>query len=478
MVALVRTVVGVSLVGGLLVVLLWSEQQVGVKTPAHTHFHAHARGIPPESAFEEASEKEEVSFQTVTERLSSLAHRAAAASSSEEAENSRASSSSSSSKTFFAHHHQANSSSSQNHPLLHNHRRPHHHNHLKAKTKNGTDAISFPAKVPNSLKSYPKGSSSGESQSSSASRNLSLASNSKSMSSAMSSPSSSNALSNNNDDESDAGNANNLVFNIDNSVPAPNSDMPKIYVITPTYRRPEQVAELTRLAQTLMLVPNLHWLVAEDSIAPTRRVLAFLDSCSVPHTYLLATASRRYKGANKPRGVSNRNAGLKWLKVHAKEGVFYFADDDNTYDYRIFNEMRWTKRVSMFPVGLVTRLGVSSPIVSDGKLIGFYDGWIAGRKFPVDMAGFAVNVQFYLQRNSPMMPYSVGFEEDGFLKALNIKPEEIEPLADNCTKILVWHTRTVKTVPALKMPDTDKVSKTNLNQLKPQMVFQMPFGLS
>ncbi|XP_066940686.1 galactosylgalactosylxylosylprotein 3-beta-glucuronosyltransferase P-like isoform X2 [Macrobrachium rosenbergii] len=469
MVALVRTVVGVSLVGGLLVVLLWSEQQVGVKTPAHTHFHAHARGIPPESAFEEASEKEEVSFHTVTERLGGLAHPAASSSDEENSRDSPA-------RPFFPHH-RTNSSSSQNHHL-HNHRRPHHHNHLKSKTKNGTDAISFPAKVPNSLKTHPKGSSSGESQSS-ASGNLSLTSNSKSMSSAMSSsPSSSSVLSNNNDEEGDAGNTNNLVFNIDNSVPAPNSDMPKIYVITPTYRRPEQVAELTRLAQTLMLVPNLHWLVAEDSIAPTRRVLAFLDSCSVPHTYLLATASRRYKGANKPRGVSNRNAGLKWLKVHAKEGVFYFADDDNTYDYRIFNEMRWTKRVSMFPVGLVTRLGVSSPIVSDGKLIGFYDGWIAGRKFPVDMAGFAVNVQFYLQRNSPMMPYSVGFEEDGFLKALNIKPEEIEPLADNCTKILVWHTRTVKTVPALKMPDTDKVSKTNLNQLKPQMVFQMPFGLS
>lgn len=48
-----------------------------------------------------------------------------------------------------------------------------------------------------------------------------------------------------------------------------------------------QVAELTRLSQTLMLVPNLHWLVAEDAVAPTRQVLAFLDSCSVPHTYLL-----------------------------------------------------------------------------------------------------------------------------------------------------------------------------------------------
>ncbi|KAK4322885.1 hypothetical protein Pmani_006400 [Petrolisthes manimaculis] len=238
------------------------------------------------------------------------------------------------------------------------------------------------------------------------------------------------------------------------------------------------VAELTRLSQTLMLVPNLHWLVVEDAVSPTRRVLTFLDTCTVPHTYLLGTASRKYKGANKPRGVSNRNAGLQWLKGHAKDGVVYFADDDNTYDYRIFNEIRSTRQVSMFPVGLVTRLGVSSPIVSNGKLVGFYDGWVAGRKFPVDMAGFAVNFRFYLQRNGPMMPYNVGFEEDGFLKALKINPEDIEPLADNCTKILVWHTRTVKSMPALKMPEKERVTKTNLHYLKEQIVFQMSHGLS
>lgn len=63
----------------------------------------------------------------------------------------------------------------------------------------------------------------------------------------------------------------------------------------------------------------------------------------------------------------------------------------------LYCKIRTTKQVSMFPVGLVTRLGVSSPIVSDGKLIGFYDGWIAGRKFPVDMAGFAINIDFYLK---------------------------------------------------------------------------------
>lgn len=42
-------------------------------------------------------------------------------------------------------------------------------------------------------------------------------------------------------------------------------DVPIIYFVTPTYPRREQLAELTRLGQTLMHVPNLHWIVADDN---------------------------------------------------------------------------------------------------------------------------------------------------------------------------------------------------------------------
>ena len=60
-------------------------------------------------------------------------------------------------------------------------------------------------------------------------------------------------------------------------------------------------------------------------------------------------------------------------------------------------QMRYTKKVSMWPVGLVTSVGLSSPVVNkDGVVVDFYDGWMANRKFPVDMAGFAVSVQLLL----------------------------------------------------------------------------------
>ncbi len=58
--------------------------------------------------------------------------------------------------------------------------------------------------------------------------------------------------------------------------------------------------------------------------------------------------------------------------------------------------MQTTQKVTMWPVGLVTELGVSSPIVKNGRVVGFYDGWNGQRKFPVDMAGFAINLQLFI----------------------------------------------------------------------------------
>lgn len=53
--------------------------------------------------------------------------------------------------------------------------------------------------------------------------------------------------------------------------------------------------------------------------------------------------ARFKKNKTKPRGVSNRNRGLEWIRANATEGVFYFADDDNTYDLEIFQEVENAK---------------------------------------------------------------------------------------------------------------------------------------
>ena len=65
--------------------------------------------------------------------------------------------------------------------------------------------------------------------------------------------------------------------------------------------------------------------------------------------------------------------------------------------------------VSVFPVGLILKLGVSSPIVRDGRVIGFYDAFQAGREFAMDMAGFAVSVKLLKSRPQATFPAKVYF---------------------------------------------------------------------
>lgn len=142
-------------------------------------------------------------------------------------------------------------------------------------------------------------------------------------------------------------------------------DLPVIYMITPTYARWTQKADLTRLCQTLMHVRCLHWIVVEDSDTKTRlvsRLLSGNNTCKVKSTHLnVRTRPDLRLGPNDPnwrknRGVEQRNLALDWLREAASAGklpgneaasegggggggVIYFGDDDNTYDLAVFDEV-------------------------------------------------------------------------------------------------------------------------------------------
>lgn len=90
-------------------------------------------------------------------------------------------------------------------------------------------------------------------------------------------------------------------------------------------------------------------------------------------------------------------------------------------------------------------------------MVAFFDSWDGARTFPVDMAGFAVNIE--LLKASATMPYIVGLEEDGFLLSLGVNIEDIEPLADNCSKVFVWHTKTAKYKKPTIQINLDKLEK-------------------
>ncbi|CAH2248875.1 galactosylgalactosylxylosyl 3-beta-glucuronosyltransferase 2 isoform X1 [Pelobates cultripes] len=236
-----------------------------------------------------------------------------------------------------------------------------------------------------------------------------------------------------------------------------NDTLPIIYAITPTYSRPVQKAELTRLANTFRQVAGLHWIVVEDSPQPTELVNRFLARAGVRATHLHVPTPRRYKRAGLPRATEQRNAGLTWLRqqyqtqlLHRQttapgssphlpniSGVVFFADDDNTYSLELFQEMRTTQKVSVWPVGLVGGRRYERPVVENGKVVGWYTGWRADRPFAIDMAGFAVSLQVIL--SSPKALFKrrgsqPGMQESDFLKQIT-KVDELEPKASNCTKV-------------------------------------------
>ena len=125
--------------------------------------------------------------------------------------------------------------------------------------------------------------------------------------------------------------------------------VPWIFAITPTYARFTQKADLVRLAQTLMHVTNLHWIIVEDSTYRTDLISRLLHETGLSFTHLnfrTPAEMQRKRGETRRkhhRGVGQRNSAITWLRENVDPdktpGAVYFMDDDNTYHFRIFDEV-------------------------------------------------------------------------------------------------------------------------------------------
>lgn len=236
---------------------------------------------------------------------------------------------------------------------------------------------------------------------------------------------------------------------------------PTIYAITPTYARTVQKAELTRLSHVIRLVPNVFWVVVEDADHSSQLVASLLSRSGLHertvHLYAKTPTNFKLQGKDpnwlKPRGVEQRNKALEWVRKHLaenggreKHSVIYFMDDDNTYSTELFAEMTTIERnkVGVWPVGLVGGLMVEKPVLNrDGIVLGFNSAWRPERPFPLDMAGFAISSDLILDNPQAQFSYEVerGYQESEILRHLTIV-HEMQPLANKCTEVLVWHTRT------------------------------------
>ncbi|KAH8395978.1 hypothetical protein KR222_000608 [Zaprionus bogoriensis] len=236
--------------------------------------------------------------------------------------------------------------------------------------------------------------------------------------------------------------------------------LPKIYAITPTYARPAQKAELTRLSHVFMLVPNLHWIIVEDanSTTPLVRNLLLRAGLEQRSTQLNIKTPPEFKLQGKdpnwikPRGVEQRNLALTWLRANAdvdRHAIVFFMDDDNAYALELFAEMAKIKpgRVGIWPVGLVGGLMVERPLLGqDNKVVGFNAAWRPERPFPIDMAAFGISIDLFIKYPQAVFSYEVqrGYQESEILRYLTTR-DQLQPLANNCREVLVWHTRTEKT---------------------------------
>jgi len=71
-----------------------------------------------------------------------------------------------------------------------------------------------------------------------------------------------------------------------------------------------------------------------------------------------------------------------------------------------------------------------------GKVIGWNSAWRPERPFPVDMAGFAINLKLFLKHPNAIFSWDVsrGFQESAILSKVTTV-DKLEPMADNCTKV-------------------------------------------
>ena len=89
--------------------------------------------------------------------------------------------------------------------------------------------------------------------------------------------------------------------------------------------------------------------MVEDAAEKSELVSKLLMKSGLRYTHLSQQTPSEYKlkpkdpNWLKPRGVLQRNKGLSWLRQNIDadrtEGVVYFADDDNTYDLELFEEV-------------------------------------------------------------------------------------------------------------------------------------------
>lgn len=140
--------------------------------------------------------------------------------------------------------------------------------------------------------------------------------------------------------------------------------------------------------------------------------------------------------------------GSQWGRTGAKENRGWCANGPGQVWQGCFltalfpsgTQMRYTRRVSVWPVAFVGGLRYESPKVSPaGKVVGWKTVFDPNRPFAIDMAGFAISIKLILEK--PQASFKLegvkgGYQETSLLKDL-VTMDGLEPKAANCTKVSI-----------------------------------------
>ncbi|CAD5170862.1 unnamed protein product [Musa acuminata subsp. malaccensis] len=238
-----------------------------------------------------------------------------------------------------------------------------------------------------------------------------------------------------------------------NVLPDPSPPRNKLLiVVTPTYNRASQSYYLSRLGQTLRLVPPpLLWIVVEMNAA-SMETAEILMGTGVVYRHLVC---KKNSTNIKDRGVHQRNTALEHIERHRLDGIVYFADDDNIYSLELFEELREIRRFGVWPVAMLSQSKnkaiLEGPVCNGSQVIGWHTNEKSKRlrRFHVDMSGFAFNSTILWDYKRWHRPNSdairqldtvkEGFQETTFIEQIVEDESQMEGLPNDCSRIMNWH---------------------------------------
>ncbi|XP_062206491.1 probable beta-1,4-xylosyltransferase IRX9L [Phragmites australis] len=226
----------------------------------------------------------------------------------------------------------------------------------------------------------------------------------------------------------------------------------QLIIVTSTSVRPHQAYYLNRLAHVLKNVPPpLLWIVAEWPYQ-SRETAEILRSSGVMYRHLIC--NRNTTNIRKII-VCQKNNAIFHTKKHRLDGIVHFADEERAYSVDLFEEMRKIRRFGTWPVaihvGAKYRVVLEGPLCRGNQVTGWHANQRRGvpRRFPIGFSGFAFNstILWDPQRwNSPTLESIIlhsggrgGLQESRFIEKLVEDESQMEGLADNCTRIMVWN---------------------------------------